>query len=410
MQIKLKSIIGIILIALVYIAYLIPPLNAADRIGNQWLFLSLSTIVATLYLYVYSSYDKVITIKRDFVFLTFLGFISFTFLSVFVADNKTEGITVFIHYLTLFLSYIVLKILSFEDFHYKKTILFILLIFFLIDIISSLVPILSDIQNKTLSPRSINYIGLLSNVNITSFVLLYKLPFLVYGIYRVNSNILRAFLYFLSFIAFNILFILGSRASIIGILILLLGILFLAISFKEKRKNFAKIFSYTFGILILSILTNKKLISNEYNVIDRASTISVSTEDGSVNERLNFYKHSINMFLDSPLLGIGTGNWKIDSINYHKDNIQQYIVPFFAHNDFLQVLAESGIFSFLFYISIFIVPFICFFKHKTVFNGVILIFIGIYLIDSSLNFPLGRVANAIHFIFVLTLLDTNKNE
>lgn len=410
MQINFKNIIGILLIVLIYVSYLIPPINAADRIGNQWLYLSIAVIISTVCLFVYSTFDKVLTLKKDFILKSFLGFIIFTFLSIFIAENKVEGLNVFIQYLTLFLIYIILKLISYENPKYTKIVILSFLFFFIVDLIAVISPMISDIQNQNLRPRSINYIGLLSNVNITSFVLLYKLPFIIFAINRVNSNFSKGVFYFLFLITLNALFILGSRASLITVSFLFSGILFLAYTIKEKRKSFLKIFSLSLAMLLISILINMRLINNEYNVIDRASTISVSTKDGSVNERLNFYKHSLNMFIDSPILGIGTGNWKIESINYHKENIQQYIVPFFAHNDFLQVLSESGIFSFLFYIMLFIIPIISFFKNRTIFNGVLLIFIGIFFIDSILNFPLGRVANVLHFIFVLTLFDTSKNE
>ena len=188
MQINFKNIIGILLIVLIYVSYLIPPINAADRIGNQLLYLSIAVIISTVCLFVYSTFDKVLTLKKDFILKSFLGFIIFTFLSIFIAENKVEGLNVFIQYLTLFLIYIILKLISYENPKYTKIVILSFLFFFIVDLIAVISPMISDIQNQNLRPRSINYIGLLSNVNITSFVLLYKLPFIIFAIDRVNSN------------------------------------------------------------------------------------------------------------------------------------------------------------------------------------------------------------------------------
>ena len=48
------------------------------------------------------------------------------------------------------------------------------------------------------------------------------------------------------------------------------------------------------------------------------------------------------------------GNWKIISIKYDSENIQNYIIPYNAHNDFLEAFAETGIFGFIFGKRIFI--------------------------------------------------------
>ena len=76
---------------------------------------------------------------------------------------------------------------------------------------------------------------------------------------------------------------------------------------------------------------------------ERFSNVTNPVADESVNERLNFYTTAIQSIGDNPFLGIGIGNWKIKSIDLSKDIIKSYRVPYFAHNDFLQFLAEIGI-------------------------------------------------------------------
>ena len=100
-----------------------------------------------------------------------------------------------------------------------------------------------------------------------------------------------------------------------------------------------------------------------YNIMNQKNARSILTErfsnvtnprvDESVNERLNFYTTALESIGDNPLLGIGVGNWKIKSIDLSKEIIVSYRVPYFVHNDFLQILAEIGVIGglcFIFYI------------------------------------------------------------
>ena len=44
----------------------------------------------------------------------------------------------------------------------------------------------------------------------------------------------------------------------------------------------------------------------------------------------------------------------VNSIDYDKEDIVGYVIPYHAHNDHLQLLAEIGLFGYLFYLLIFI--------------------------------------------------------
>ena len=57
-------------------------------------------------------------------------------------------------------------------------------------------------------------------------------------------------------------------------------------------------------------------------------------------------------FLDNPILGIGVGNWEIESVKYDRKEMDDYIVPYHAHNDYLEILAESGIPALIFYFGV----------------------------------------------------------
>ena len=68
------------------------------------------------------------------------------------------------------------------------------------------------------------------------------------------------------------------------------------------------------------------------------------------------------MISKNPLLGLGIGNWKFKSIEYDGKNMMEYTVPFYAHNDFLQIGAEIGILGLAFYLLFIIRPFLILIK------------------------------------------------
>ena len=204
-----------------------------------------------------------------------------------------------------------------------------------------------------------------------------------------------------------------SRAAVLALILVFTSILILVII--SKRRIYYLKYGLIMTTLIMSIFSyniiNEK---NAYNTLtERFSNVTNPTADESVNERLNFYTTAIQSIGDNPLLGIGIGNWKIKSIDLSKDIIVSYRVPYFAHNDFLQFLAEIGILGglcFMFYV--FYPFFISLFRSlkSRSFNVDFLIFLifVIYIVDSMLNFPIERPINYIYLCFTIALLYQSK--
>ena len=143
------------------------------------------------------------------------------------------------------------------------------------------------------------------------------------------------------------------------------------------------------------MFSNSKTVS----ALDRASTISVNTNDGSIIQRLRYYEDVLTHLSSNPIFGTGIGNWKIKSIDYDKIDIQGYVVPYHAHSDFIQIGAELGIIGFLLYLGVFLsAVYFCFRiimaqklpEREQVFVFICLIALGVYTIDANLNFPIAR--------------------
>jgi len=263
--------------------------------------------------------------------------------------------------------------------------------------------------NGNFIQRSANSTGFAANINISSFSLALKIPVLFYLIFTSAKKYIQIISIILLFSSFLTIFLLLSRGAILAVIVTLISLLLLILI--SKNWKYFKSFSLIIFVFYLSYISygivNQKNTSDI--MLDRFASITSPGEDDSVNERVNFYSTAIKSIYNKPLLGVGVGNWKIISIRYSRDIIAEYRVPYFVHNDFLQVTAEIGIFGGLAYMCFIFLPFFksmsMLFRQKY-FSIYFMIFLisGVFIIDSLLNFPLDRPINTIYLLFLMTLL------
>ena len=165
-------------------------------------------------------------------------------------------------------------------------------------------------------------------------------------------------------------------------------------------------------MIVLSLSAYQYFNQNNISsrVVERFSNVFNPIEDQSVRERLSYYSAAFQSIKNKPLLGIGIGNWKLISIEYSKDLIEDYKVPYHVHNDFLQVAAEVGLFGGIAYLYFILFPFVMSIKkflldREKKFNQYVLIILifGVYVFDSLLNFPMSRPVNFIYLLFAMAL-------
>ena len=219
---------------------------------------------------------------------------------------------------------------------------------FFLEIILSIFPILMDIEKGNLEFRSTRYIGAAANVNITSFSLLYKTPILLYFFCKENRNFLKI-IYLIAFIStLLIISVLGTRSAYISVGVIIISYIIYITQIKNRFLFKIKHILPIIASALIIILTSNIISEKGADIISRASTISIDTNDGSVDQRLRYYKQGINYFLENPFIGTGIGNWKIFSIKYDREYIDGYVVPYHAHNDFIQLVVELGVFDYYF--------------------------------------------------------------
>jgi len=103
-------------------------------------------------------------------------------------------------------------------------------------------------------------------------------------------------------------------------------------------------------LLFISILTVFLLYLFAPFFQDRISTLSSIAADDSSSWRLDLWRDIISYIKLNPWIGYGPGTASV----FLKNNVQRLLVETEPHNDYLRIWLESGIFTLLAYLGIFI--------------------------------------------------------
>ena len=407
---------GILVVCYLSIGF-IPNLNAVDKIAPQWLMMSILNGISIIFLiynrFYYSS--SVTSTLKSAMSIAYIAFIAWASLSYYYAINPTEVIVNITRQANVLLMFLIMGIFLFSFKNKIKFICWTILIILCFEVYAILV----EAQGMLISTGSVSsgdLKGVTANRNITAFSLAIKIPFILFLFFVSNKKLYRLIFILLIFSTFLCLSMIQSRASFIGIGVIFVGFIFLNIGlfYRDKKKSHLLRLSFFILPLLMAILVNQIYLSSKgADAISRASTISFSTKDGSVNQRLRYYEDVLTHLKSNPILGVGLGNWKLKSIEYDATDIIGYVVPYHAHSDFIQIGAELGVIGFLLYLSIFFLAVFFVFKliffsqiseEEKVFVFLLLISLAVYSVDANLNFPIARPQVLVVWTAVMSLL------
>lgn len=208
-----------------------------------------------------------------------------------------------------------------------------------------------------------------ANRNFLAEFLVCTLPFSVFLVSQARRKVI-CYLLVLS-IGFNtsVLLMTGTRSALLGLLLLV--ILIPGIVWWRRRHFYVTSFSLVHRVSLVVLLvasvgsfgsintTNAKLIAEfgPGDAIDRtlrrAMTVGSADEysRGTFSMRLQLWKATGRMMEANPMTGVGAGAWEMHVPLYQEANTQTEL-DHFAHNEILQVLAEYGLFGWLFWIGL----------------------------------------------------------
>ena len=219
----MKRALPYVLIGAYFFSFIIKEWNfnilAYDRLYPQVFFISIINLISLLYIInkrlTEDILKKLFSNKLIIAYFIFLIFCLISFLS---SNNISESVIVFSVFATFFISLSLIYILSLII--KKNFISFCLILFASASFIESMSVIIaaSDlrlIQNVNVE-RTLDIRGFAANINISAFSIVYKIPFLMYMLYKFESVRLKWLSYILLLSSFSALFLLLSRGAFIA--------------------------------------------------------------------------------------------------------------------------------------------------------------------------------------------------
>jgi O-antigen ligase len=347
----------------IFIGYIILAFPVFMITGS--LLTNLFSIVLSLYaLLNYKSLKNLILSKNKFFLIIFSFFL---FIFPYHSINFENSILKFLFYFRqVFMFFGIIIYLMNNNLNNKildkiKNIYLIILSIIIIDII------IEYFTGSNIFGNKATYTGRISSFTNDELIIGYIFCFLTLFSYGLIVSKIKN-IYFIIFVFFALLisFIIGERSNFIKLFLLLL----LFSSFHNLRiKKFSlvklsKIILIIFSLIILFFVITKN--TSQANKLYKTPINILNSNEINLDIKENFYKSkhaahyltAINIFSSNPLFGIGIDNFKEES---RKDKYYNKKLTFseersssHPHQLYFELLAEVGLFGFIYFLIIFI--------------------------------------------------------
>ena len=211
---------------------------------------------------------------------------------------------------------------------------------------------------------SLRYSGTFSNSNELAVVVLFTIFF--YTKLRQDNTFTSSPLYYLFLVlSVFLIFTTGSRKGFVfGLLIVFFSIL----CSRKSRSKFLFITGYILGGTIVGYFAISTGFLGDLETVERLSEfkefLNGGEGDGSTRWRFYFMQEGIEIFTQNPFFGVGLDNFQTF---FGKD--------LYAHNNYVEILADLGILGFFFLYAIYLYLFIFLKRHKATFMDYLFLFI-----------------------------------
>lgn len=372
--------------------------------GSKFFFLSVYTVVVLLYIIV--SYgdrfsDFLIQLfTKSWTAKFYLSFLIWALITFSVAYSVLESWLTFTILTLVFIISLVIAFLINLD---RKSISYIaigMVLLLFLDTVQGVSGLMDLVSGKINNPYTIRYIY--SNKNIFAAAVFIKIPFAIYVVLFAQKY-WKYFAWVTITLAVLTLITLGTKAFYLGmVLLILMTLVYVYIIRNQLNFKYIK-FALTFvivltialAIYLVALKLIKKEVEHEDNKIENTIS-SITTDSDSAQGRFRNWKWSADIIRKNPWMGVGIGNWKIESTPYDIKIRDANQSTYKNHNDFIEMTAETGIFGGLLYLMIFVSVVWGFYKKQKVHSVnseyylIPLFGIVAYSVDAFFNFPLER--------------------
>ncbi len=428
---------AIIILAYIFIVTFTPNWMALDTNATKFMTLSVLNLVAFVYLITNQEIRREPGMLLKFfttnVGIVYTGFLVMNLLSFIPAINILESVLHFSKVFSVFTAAFILAVLLMRDIRYVKMILFVMTLLLIFDSVSVFYYIGKFINGEVSRISDIKTVY--SNKNILASSIFVKLPFAL-SMLMFDKGRLKYLGWFALFFGMLATFFMATRTFYLGLILLTVAFLaYTLIHFlRRKEKKYLHQAGAYMAALVLSLVVFSYIQQYHYPGMREArieqrraarmeasegeETVSsprarggrhvqpvteqlatISWESGSRN-RTNAWIWSVEIIKQNPLLGIGTGNWKVNILEYENQQNTGFIYLYKAHNDFLENMAETGVIGGLLFISIFVLMGWNFIKQYrkraddpgVLYRALFLAASGLafYAVDAFFNFPADR--------------------
>ena len=408
---------------------LFPPLLVLDSSSLRHFLIALFDISALGFVLHYTIKYKANILSRSVfsnslmivwgVLLAFMG------VSMLWTMNPIEGLAVWNRWIVVLLASVLCSAFLLYENKTLKALIVTTIVIAIINVLSCIIfYYVFDVHISQRNNLKLN--GFYGNKNIFAVAFLFKLPFLYYAFMRYKGFIKWISLVLVFMIAFCLV-ILSTRSSFIGLIFQAVILLVYGVySILKVNRSKKAILGFVLPVLAIGcgfFSGNRfieynyehfaaKKVKNNYSVDERFKSIA----DGNSKGRLLIWKNTVEIIKEKPLSGYGVGNHKLAIMKVECAKKHDYIVSDHAHNDFLEMFSELGIFGCLIYVLTYVFAAIYalkqmfakgvneLFRLRAMVGGTIIL---TYMNDAMFNFPLERADCQIYLAIGLALLISN---
>ncbi|MDK9705915.1 MAG: O-antigen ligase family protein [Desulforhopalus sp.] len=182
-------------------------------------------------------------------------------------------------------------------------------------------------------------------------------PFIYYLFKLIGGKLLKAALVVMMIIFFIGLLVTQSRGALVGLLMML----FVGSIISNRKIKTLVVVSIIVCIGIFAMPDNLKKRITETKVSEEKA---VSGDEASTTRRWHLFLAGIEMIKDKPLTGVGLGKFKDNSMDYYP----KLGHPGIAHSTYIEIMAEMGVPSILFFLSVLVFTFRELFFLRKIYN------------------------------------------
>jgi len=417
------------IILLYIITVFVPSFGAFDFAATQWLYMAiLNFSVFGYYVYNYTSYldfslSKLIKVYFGIQLLVFIVSCLSVTQSLIVDESIIYLSRIFTFIFSLFNLFVIFRQVNAPSFYGVSIIIGFVVFIEAIEVVYYFTSKYKVLRTSELLLGMSHKYG---NYNILATGIAIKVPFLLYLFSKIKSIYKYAVLFTILIVIISLLLI-GARTAvfIMGVTLVSFSILYFVYVKYSLKKSITIIipllvvcmFAFGYAISInkihgdkLNSYTDLFFPQNEKELYNPKNEINLVNGSG----RNEIWNSALTDFKKSPIIGVGVGNWRHNSKKalLLKNKNKSILFQTHVHNDYLQILAETGVIGFVLYLGgyllIIILLFKLYIKVKTDTYKLVVIILGLafftYIIDAFFNFPHHRAPIQVTFSFILAAI------